>query len=460
MPTTVPPPPGKLVAMLAHSIARAPGPGYRTGGTPGAQPHAPAPPDPAGAAAAVVYEPRRSAAEADRALRLSLHALDHARSCSVLWFADIMDRRLFADLGHPTIEVYARQALGFSANRTRQFIGLACRLRRMPRLKAAVVAGRVGWSTALEVSRMITPASEEHWVGRACTLSRAELREEMARVKDAARRARAALHQAPAAGPMPAPGSSADPAHCPDSANSAASPQPGARNGQARLFGGAGGAASDGSAAGAGAAPIGPVPSTPDLCPPITIAVQLDPLQYARFEALAEAARKSGRVAATAGRAELKLAAMAALVAPEAHAAPASGADTDSPQPARRRDRKPGPPAAHVIVQRCPDCEAAFVQTGLGPRRLQRTVGEALRCDAVERDERGYNRATIPPAVRRQVLDRDGHRCTTPGCSASRFLEVHHVIARRAGGSNRPQNLVTLCHRCHRAAHEANGQPG
>jgi 5-methylcytosine-specific restriction endonuclease McrA len=56
--------------------------------------------------------------------------------------------------------------------------------------------------------------------------------------------------------------------------------------------------------------------------------------------------------------------------------------------------------------------------------------------------------------VRREVLVRDAHRCRMPGCGRSRFLEVHHVRPRAAGGSNRAENLVTLCSGCHGVLHE------
>lgn len=50
------------------------------------------------------------------------------------------------------------------------------------------------------------------------------------------------------------------------------------------------------------------------------------------------------------------------------------------------------------------------------------------------------------------VIDRDGYRCAVPGCSARRNLQDHHVVFRSAGGSNAPDNRVTLCafhhHRC------------
>jgi hypothetical protein len=169
--------------------------------------------------------------------------------------------------------------------------------------------------------------------------------------------------------------------------------------------------------------------------PAVTITLTLDPLDHARLEALCAAARRSGAVPPRASRAEVLLAGVAAL--------------TENPHAERRH---PGP-AAQVVVQQCPRCEAASVVTAGTRRRLDPATAAAARCDAVERDARGYNRAAVPPSVRRRVLDRDGWRCTTPGCSQARFLDVHHVVPRARGGSNRPDNLVTLCRRCHRAAH-------
>ena len=48
-----------------------------------------------------------------------------------------------------------------------------------------------------------------------------------------------------------------------------------------------------------------------------------------------------------------------------------------------------------------------------------------------------------------RILERDKWRCQAPGCSARRRLEVHHIIFRSRGGSDEPENLVTLCHAHH-----------
>ena len=54
--------------------------------------------------------------------------------------------------------------------------------------------------------------------------------------------------------------------------------------------------------------------------------------------------------------------------------------------------------------------------------------------------------------VKVYVKARDGYRCRS--CGSNKHLEVHHLVQRKDGGSNRPDNLVTLCHDCHRMWHE------
>jgi len=59
----------------------------------------------------------------------------------------------------------------------------------------------------------------------------------------------------------------------------------------------------------------------------------------------------------------------------------------------------------------------------------------------------------ISPAARRAVLQRDEHRCRTPGCKHTSFLDLHHIVPRSEGGPNHADNLLTLCGAHHRAVH-------
>ena len=44
-----------------------------------------------------------------------------------------------------------------------------------------------------------------------------------------------------------------------------------------------------------------------------------------------------------------------------------------------------------------------------------------------------------------RIYSRDGWRCMAPGCTSRRNLEVHHVVYRSQGGTNKDENLSCLC---------------
>ena len=75
------------------------------------------------------------------------------------------------------------------------------------------------------------------------------------------------------------------------------------------------------------------------------------------------------------------------------------------------------------------------------------------QCDAVIQEPGKPNRSTIPPKARRAAMINAYHRCETPGCGRTRFLEVHHRRPRSQGGGNEPANLQVLCSACHQLVH-------
>lgn len=53
-----------------------------------------------------------------------------------------------------------------------------------------------------------------------------------------------------------------------------------------------------------------------------------------------------------------------------------------------------------------------------------------------------------------KVLNRDNHECQyCHGKHKDNKLEVHHIIWRSQGGSDEENNLITLCHTCHKKVH-------
>lgn len=55
---------------------------------------------------------------------------------------------------------------------------------------------------------------------------------------------------------------------------------------------------------------------------------------------------------------------------------------------------------------------------------------------------------SIPPKIREEVEERDGHRCVF--CNSPNCRGEAHYIARSHGGLGIPMNLITVCRECHR----------
>jgi hypothetical protein len=51
--------------------------------------------------------------------------------------------------------------------------------------------------------------------------------------------------------------------------------------------------------------------------------------------------------------------------------------------------------------------------------------------------------------IRKQVLERDNYTCQRCG-RTDKILSVHHNIPRQVGGTDELENLISLCHPCHR----------
>jgi 5-methylcytosine-specific restriction endonuclease McrA len=88
---------------------------------------------------------------------------------------------------------------------------------------------------------------------------------------------------------------------------------------------------------------------------------------------------------------------------------------------------------------------------------------ERLICSLRDSNERLYITKPQEWAVlRRRVLERDGHKCQMCGACPTMLrsayclaheLHIHHVVALSEGGTNRLENLQTLCRGCHMSIH-------
>ncbi len=96
----------------------------------------------------------------------------------------------------------------------------------------------------------------------------------------------------------------------------------------------------------------------------------------------------------------------------------------------------------------------------LGPM-LRSEAAELLTCDGSVQVVNylfgrpvslGLSQRLVPATLRRIILYRD-NGCRFPGCSAQRWLDVHHMKHWVKGGRTDSNNLVTFCRRHHREHH-------
>ena len=117
------------------------------------------------------------------------------------------------------------------------------------------------------------------------------------------------------------------------------------------------------------------------------------------------------------------------------------------------------PPRVHVAMNTCKACKRSAIAVDGEQIPIDRKTAEALACDSIfigdlESDELTRPKPHIPDALRRKVLQRDGHGCVVPGCRSKRNLSVHHLRHRQDGGKHTLRNLCTLCDGHHLRHHD------
>ncbi len=115
-------------------------------------------------------------------------------------------------------------------------------------------------------------------------------------------------------------------------------------------------------------------------------------------------------------------------------------------------------PRRSVVLYECKICQLTELDTGSGAVVLDAAAAAALGCNAKVRDLDTEGRIVkrageVPAAVKRAVRLRDRNRCRNPACGRRRYVDVHHIQQREAGGSHSRANCVSLCTTCHGKLH-------
>jgi 5-methylcytosine-specific restriction endonuclease McrA len=376
----------------------------------------------------------KSARTAHQALKTNLYAMDQAHGQAILWYADIQNRGLFRKLGFSSMNMYARQALGFSETKAGDFSNLSRRLADLPLLRAALQNDAIGYTKARLILPLCSPSTESQWVETACNQTRRQLE---LLVKAARRESTLARKHQPEflipENRVPEPATESHKTERPQTH------LPGHPRHQQ------------------------PTPTQQPALPaavPIRQTLEFTPEQYALYETLLEKSAKCGRPLPSNRTAALLeiLASYVETIQTKTSKTTPRGENLDTGNPENEEagqgySTNPAPPF-QIHVHHCPTCASTMIPTSKGNLTVTPATYGRATCDArISKPDRP-NSATIPPSIRRMVLARDGHRCRRPGCNHTRFLEVHHLVPRALGGSNQLANLITLCSACHQLLHE------
>ena len=120
---------------------------------------------------------------AHAALKIAVDATEKAKQNAVLWFGEILDRRLYLELGYSSINQYAKEELGFSNSRTGDFLSICRSLKTLPKVKGKLASGELGYTHARELVKVADEKNQDDWIKFALENSRRDLEREVSRAK-------------------------------------------------------------------------------------------------------------------------------------------------------------------------------------------------------------------------------------------------------------------------------------
>jgi hypothetical protein len=146
-----------------------------------------------------------TAHQAHAHLKTALSTLEAAQQNAILWFGEIVQRKLYRQLGYADIHLYARQELGWSRSKTYDFLKICRQLEDLPVIKEEVARGKLGYSHTRQLVKVADAGNEEEWLQVARSHSRRGLAQEVKRANRQAVEDRAAQPALIAEKPAPRP---------------------------------------------------------------------------------------------------------------------------------------------------------------------------------------------------------------------------------------------------------------
>lgn len=132
------------------------------------------------------FQPNQPAKEVHSSIKSALQTLEQAEQNAILWFGEILNRKLYLELGYSSLKHYAIQELGFSETRFYDFKILCEKLKELPQVKAEVESGHLGYTKARILVTVANKKNEGAWLDLAQENSRRGLEKEVKLAKKVA----------------------------------------------------------------------------------------------------------------------------------------------------------------------------------------------------------------------------------------------------------------------------------
>jgi hypothetical protein len=274
------------------------------------------------------------------------------------------DRRAFVEFGYASVYDYAQARFGFGGRKTRYLVSLGRKIERLPKIREALVNGKIGWCKASRIASVAAPENEVMWLDSALSLSVKQLER---RIKDGTDTLASTLH----------------------------------------------------------------LPLTEDL-------------RILWENALEIYRRRAGAELSPVEAFELML---AEVHAEWGHYGTDLSEDTEETEDSDTSEPEPEPePQPQPSEEKTLDAPVFPWVEGIDSE--QATLWEDERAA-----ESAFAKNSDYNDVRHHVLERDGWKCTYPGCGARAQLHVHHIRFRSRGGGDTAWNLTVVCAFHHRLIH-------
>lgn len=109
--------------------------------------------------------------------------MEKAKQNAVLWFGEVVQRKLFRDAGYSSIHHYAQAELDWSRSKTYEFLSICQKLEKLPRVKAKVATGELGFAHTREIVKVTDADNQEDWLDVAMRSSSRKLATEVKQAK-------------------------------------------------------------------------------------------------------------------------------------------------------------------------------------------------------------------------------------------------------------------------------------